>query len=140
MLDLDKFHVDEATWSKKRGTCKRCVCVSAKGYRDTIIGSIKTSVNAAKYCAKKRRNKKCRYDTSGEFVLNFQDIVDLIHLQGARCMLSGIPMDFVTHSPYQISIARIDDNKGYTKENIVMVIAVLNSGWGRWNKKEFEYF
>lgn len=67
-----------------------------------------------------------------EYTILIQDLYDLYKSQNGLCALSGIKLTYSKRnnkriSPYNISIDRIDSSKGYTKDNIHLVCASINS-------------
>ena len=109
--------------------CKKCRAKYTRDLLKTPNAYIKNILARTKYRSKK---KGFSYDLDYEF------IKDALDSQEWRCSLSGIP--FVIgegkhrHSP---SVDRIDSNKGYTKDNVRIIIDVLNTALGRLTDLEF---
>lgn len=64
-----------------------------------------------------------------EFSLNIQDLIDLWMQQNGKCAYTGKKLVFTNteHSPFQLSIDRINSSKGYVKGNIVMCSYWINN-------------
>lgn len=81
-----------------------------------------------------KRTKKGReyaYDIDQEY------IEKLYEEQGGVCAISGIEMACKTHDIYNLSIDRIDSSKGYTKENVHLVCAIINNMKNEYSMDEF---
>ena len=70
-----------------------------------------------------------------EFNINAEDIKNLYEQNNGLCALSGIKMTTDTYmtnddersiNKYNMSIDRIDSNKGYTIDNIQLICTVIN--------------
>lgn len=64
-----------------------------------------------------------------EFNLDIDFLLQLYKDQKGLCALSKIKMKtllYVGHDNYNCSIDRIDNNKGYTKDNIRLVCSIVN--------------
>ncbi len=98
-----------------------CVAVYANSIRfknKTIMINLYTS-------AKKRaKSKKMNFDLTEEFLLN------MFISQNKKCKLSNIIMEIPKYTENkkltQVSIDRIKNNKGYTKDNIQLVALGIN--------------
>ena len=55
-----------------------------------------------------------------------KDILDLIP-KDLKCPVYKVPFVFNTNSPWNLSIDRIDNNKSYTKDNVVEVSVKVNT-------------
>ncbi len=71
-----------------------------------------------------------------------KDLLDLYTSQKGLCALSGLKLTRVRRtskriSPYNISIDRIDNTKGYSKDNIQLVCSIINLMKNESTTKEF---
>lgn len=84
---------------------------------------VKATDSAEAYLKYKYRRIKSRAkERDFDFDLSVEDLLDLYKLQGGFCSLSGLPMTHSQESPdYCISVDRIDNDKGYTKDNVTLV-------------------
>lgn len=59
--------------------------------------------------------------------------------QGGRCALSRLPMTHTTdhRAPYNVSIDRRDNDKGYVPGNVRLVCHAVNSALGHWGETVF---
>ncbi len=98
----------------------------------TVNGKATSMYSSAKYTA------KCH---NLEFNLTTQWIIKKIK-QG-RCEMTGMkftleaPRKGYFHNPYSPSLDRHDQTKGYTKDNVKVVIWAYNQAKGQWNRKHF---
>lgn len=60
-----------------------------------------------------------------EFNIELKDILDLLEKQNYCCYYSGVKFDN-DKEDYTMSIDRIDSLKGYTKDNIILVLSCVN--------------
>lgn len=76
-----------------------------------------------------------------EFTITQQDVIDLWYKQNGRCALSGVPMTLThgtayNHNPTKVSIDRIDNDVGYTKENIQLITWQINCSKGTFDVEQ----
>jgi hypothetical protein len=136
-----EFYTDKF---KKSGLSSRCVLCnkdpevrlarikSKEKYRATPKGRAKSLIDGVKY----RNQSKKR--SALEKTLTIEDIFPAI--KAGQCQLTGLPFDFypakVTHkNPYSPSLDRIDSQKGYTKENVRVVLSAVNDALGEHDDK-----
>lgn len=72
------------------------------------------------YKAKWHSNKIGR-----EFTITYEYILKLLNTQNNKCALTGIQFA-ETFGPNFISIDRIDSSKGYTEDNVQLVLTLIN--------------
>ena len=116
---------------------------SFRQYVVNLIASAKThSLKIAKNSQRSKENSK--------FTLTVDDILQKIIDQKGRCAYSSIPLTYKRKGAYRVSIERINNRLGYTKENIVLICLEFNSidrssisdnatGSSQWSKTKFEY-
>lgn len=63
-----------------------------------------------------------------ELNLTVEFLVDLYGQQNGKCALSNVELQFGYNrsNPYTLSIDRIDSKKGYTTDNVQLIVAALN--------------
>ena len=85
-------------------------------------------MHQARYNAKKRGK---------EFNLTIEDLISLAKLQHNICAVSKVKMAHCRHNKWaNVSIDRIDNNKGYTPDNIRLVCSAVNSMRNRMSDEE----
>jgi len=74
--------------------------------------------------------------------LTVEDIKDIYKRQKGKCYWSGLEMkpSSVNKYPLQPSLDRIDNSKGYTKDNVVLCCLSFNLGRNSLSKEAFEEF
>lgn len=68
------------------------------------------------------RARAARYEREFDLDMNF--VRFMLEKQNNRCALSDIP--FETKGRFAFSIDRIDSSKGYTKDNVQLVLEIIN--------------
>ena len=106
--------------------CKDCSKKKVHEYRNTETGVWITVWNNLSSNSKNRKL---------ELSITKDDIKNLWEHQKGLCAITGFQMELAksqktsrarSFSPYRLSIDRIDNNIGYTKDNIRMVCAYVN--------------
>lgn len=87
-------------------------------YRNTLRGTLLYLLNFSKIHAKRRRNRT--------YTLTFDDLLSIYIKQKGRCAYTNIPLAFTGF--YQMSLDRINTNKGYEQGNVSLIIQSLNTG------------
>lgn len=106
--------------------CKECNNANTAKCHATPIGRAKRLVNDLKNQKKGKRSLL-------EKTLTIEDIIPA--LQNGKCQLTGLPFDFkpaktTYRNPYAPSLDRIDSQKGYTKNNVRIVLTSVNEALG----------
>lgn len=127
-LDISKFSKYKASQDGIQSACKSCQHQRMKLYTSTLDGYINRLFLSVKHNTIKRAKDLDVQITS-------QDIIDLHNKQNGKCALTNIKMTHIAYNTqddqhtinkYNISIDRIDSNKGYTTDNIQLVCAIIN--------------
>lgn len=71
-----------------------------------------------------------------EFTITFEFIQKLVEVQNNKCAITGIQFSDM-FGPYFISIDRIDSSKGYTEDNVQLVLARINKMKSNLNQDDF---
>lgn len=71
--------------------------------------------------------KRGAKDRNIPFKLTKEDIENLCINSNGKCALSGLPLTSERNNPMKASVDRIDSNKGYTKNNVQLVGAMVNT-------------
>ena len=121
-LNVD-FSKDSKLDSGRSYTCKDCVNQQVHEYHSTSDGCIKELVNSCKSSAK-RRGEKGRNGAS-ECTLTEEQVKEMFKKQKGLCYYYNSPLVF-TRGGDKISIERLDNTKGYTQENCVLVCQLAN--------------
>ena len=142
---------DKRQFYKKATTrCHHCDKQRKMNHRRTPRGFILNLISNAKRRCKDRVSKD--NDSRKEFNLTVQDICDKLEDQKFRCKYSGIPMILKPLEDWRCSLERIDNNKGYTKNNVALICFEFQSGdrsfgainplFGscQWSREKFQYF
>lgn len=126
--DINDFVIDTSISGGHRSQCKKMHALSMKQIKSKLENFLVLIVKNMRSNAKKRKI---------HVTINYNDIHVLYTAQNGKCALTGTVM---THTqltertedsqhilnPENISIDRIDSSKGYTKDNIQLVCAIVN--------------
>lgn len=73
--------------------------------------------------------------------ISIKDLINQFEKQNGFCYWFNKPMDLnnnlIPHHPLALSVDRIDNSLGYTKDNFVLCFRFANVGRGKWPSKEF---
>ncbi len=74
--------------------------------------------------------------------ITIEDLKELWRIQNGKCYWLGIDMSledlFVSYSPFAVSVERLDSNRGYHKDNIVLTTRFANRGRGKYDNENFK--
>ena len=77
-----------------------------------------------------------------EITITEQLLIKKFNEQDGKCFWSGLELDeqfnFIKHHPFAISVERLDNQKGYTYENIVLTRRLFNLGRMAFPENEFK--
>jgi hypothetical protein len=102
--------------------CKSCENKRKSEYRNTQKGFFMCILRNAKLNASNKYIVEAR-----SFNLTLEDINELWNKQKGLCYYSYIPMITKVCSKFKMSIQRLDDTKGYIKENVVLCCIEFNN-------------
>lgn len=87
--------------------------------RSSLRGHVQQSLGHARQRAKARDQ---------EFSLTFLQVLNMLKQQHGRCYYSGVPLEYKQlHTDWRLSIERLDNSIGYTKENCVLIAIEFNT-------------
>ena len=121
-LNVD-FSKNSKLDSGRAYTCKTCRNQQIHEYNSTFDGCIKVLLNSCKISAKSR-GEKGRIGAS-ECTLTEEQVKEMFKKQGGLCYYYKSPLEFTTGGD-KMSIERLDNAKGYTQENCVLVCQLAN--------------
>ena len=64
---------------------------------------------------------------AGQFDLSLSDLQALYDLQAGRCAYSGIPLKASGIGDWQVSVERLDNKRGYVRDNVVLICQEFQS-------------
>ena len=90
-------------------------------------------INLMSYAKSRAKQNKRKFDLDIEFLL------EMFHNQNGQCKLTGINFSLEKENdcrvdPWAISIDRVDSKLGYTKNNVMLVCAVVNFALNEWGE------
>ena len=131
------FPIGKNYKSNHRTICKHCSKIEHRERRSNhtqeqhiqeILSSSKSST--------RRRVDQGRSECS-EHTLSKDDIYEILEEQDGKCFYSGRNLVFEYNNINKISIDRIDNNKGYTRDNVKLVCWVVNQAKSNMEHDEF---
>ena len=116
--DIVQFYSDRKKIDGLESCCKQCNKNGRDKYLNTLDGYVKINFCSLKCSARKRKI---------EMDITVKDIIELYDRQKGRCALTGIDL-IISHEkiPMKLSVDRIDSSKGYSVNNIQLVVKILN--------------
>lgn len=138
--DVNDFNSCKTSTDGLASNCKKCgIKKSRKWLESDVKNFIKRAFLSCKHnCAK--RNKDL------EFCITELDVLDLYYKQEGKCALSGEKLTMISNltdgeiNDYNISIDRKDSSRGYTKDNIQLIGAIINIMKNDIDQKDFLLF
>jgi hypothetical protein len=120
-----------------KGTTKS-FSFGAKSGKDHIQWKGHGKISASRWGSIKKQAEERRLD----FLITISEAWDLYLTQQMKCALSGEPIFFGESNtcPYTASLDRIDNNKGYSLDNIQWVHTRINIMKNKFSQDEFIYF
>ena len=143
-IECDAFYAGYST------ICKKCYKERVLKCKDTLRGYLRCLVHSAKVNSSKKSSRD--NDTRTECNITLVELFDILEFQNFRCYYSGIPMTFKTNADWRCSLERLDNMRGYTKYNCVLICWEFNPshktsmakftvhGSSQWSKAKFVYF
>jgi hypothetical protein len=111
-----------------KSRCRPCDNIRRIMRVNTPRGFIIKMVGDAKRNARCRQKKRNGIDNSGDCEDDLLSLfIDIIKEQNGRCAITGIPLVYKQNHIFAVSADRIDNNKGYVKGNVKMIITPLNT-------------
>lgn len=71
------------------------------------------------------------------FSITYEDLTALYTKQGGKCALTGWELTTIAKCKNTISLDRIDNDQGYTIDNIQLVATQANIAKNKWTEEEF---
>lgn len=118
---------------QNRKICRPCGNTDRNERRNTLEGRIGTLLSNCGNHAKKMAK---RNPILGIVTITKKDLYNLYIKQHGRCFYSNTIMSTLTHSNNQMSLERLNNNKGYIKENVVLICLEYNTA-AQWSKRKF---
>jgi hypothetical protein len=126
-LNNPNFNQDRYKHNKKEYLLRRYK------WSKTIKGRMYDLLEAAK--------NRCRQNHM-KFDINLDWLINQFNKQDGKCAITKIKFTFIikhkrNFSPFNPSLHRINNNKGYTKNNVLLVCTIFNLGMNCFSKKYF---
>ena len=121
------FNLENRYGSQRPGSpCKECNRRRLRLHHRTLRGCLLQLRTSARSRAKLK---------PWNATLTFEDLLEIVKRQNGRCAYSGVPMEMcLPNSHWRISLERLNNSKGYSCENCVIVACEFNTGDGSRNR------
>lgn len=143
----DEFYASSANKLRngKNTICKSCEQERKRTYRRThIIEDLDMQLRWLIWGCKSRvKHSKRGYKKYGTVEITIDYLKQIYSLQKGLCAISGIPMTYKLgggRQPLNISVDRIDNNKGYIPGNIQLVCSHVNMMRGNLSSEDLLEF
>jgi len=104
--------------------CHDCSNKKSEFYRTTLRGFLLRLLGCSRKSNKRRETLN---NKNLEHSITLKNLCDLILKQQGRCYYSSIPLVYKSNSDWLCSIERLDNSKGYTLDNIVLICNEFNT-------------
>eukprot|EP01083_Nonionella_stella_P232739 820668_1 len=132
--------------------CRMCHTKRTTQHKSSLYGFLKHLLSNAKRSSKHRALRSTDLDDRDRFELALDDMFQMLIQQNFRCKYSNIPMTFGILRDWRISLERVDNSRGYTTDNCVLICREFNTsdwsfsaknpvcGSAQWSEEKFQYF
>ena len=108
------------TSGKPDSYCKGCQKEKSREHYRTLRGYFLTCLGNARFRAKRK---------PWNVTLTLEDLLQMVERRNGLCAYSGVPMEMcLPHSHWRMSLERLNNSKGYSSENCVLVAGEFNTG------------
>ncbi|CAE8739002.1 unnamed protein product [Polarella glacialis] len=115
----EAFNKDTRAMHGLYAYCKDCAGEKDRRHRGSLRGQAFNMIRIARQRSRVRGQ---------EFILSADDILDMLRSQGGRCYYSQVPLQYQRlHTDWRMSLERLDNSVGYTKDNSVLTAIEFNT-------------
>lgn len=115
--------------------CVDCEKTRLANYRKTPVGFFKAMIGTMQMSTTQKQ-KKGRNICTVE--ITFEDLLELYLQQDEKCYYTGIRLNLGNLVDWRCSPERLNENKGYTKDNIKLICLEFNNSNGKWTHKKIQ--
>lgn len=127
----DEHEVRETiNWNQLTKFERRSLGYSNKQHATGLYKILEQLRNSTRSSTKTRNLNGCNHEQS-EITIEY--LIEIWEKQRGRCYYLDIPLN--TEGEWQVSIERLDESKGYTKDNVVLVAQETQNAYAQWSKE-----
>jgi len=117
-------------WNQLTEFERRSLGRSNKQHATGLYKILEQLRNTTRRSTKTRILNGCNHEQS-EITIEY--LIEIWEKQHGRCYYLNIPMNI--HGEWQVSIERLDESKGYTKDNVVLTALETQNAYAQWSKE-----
>lgn len=123
---------------KRVNQCKICKREQDRIYNSGASGFLKKAISNLK----QKLKDKVKEGRDMELTIDLDTLCDMYREAEGRCHISGFPLKLTTNDKFQLSLERLNNTKGYTRENCVLVCLMFNClhPYLHWTPEKFQQF
>jgi len=140
-LSKEFFHVSKFLADGFNSHCKDCRKGTYYKRREPVQDLKRLLTERFSDLKTRTKKKRVKYDIALDFDVEY--LLELWVEQSGRCAISGIKMTsllYEGHIKTNVSIDRVDSNKGYSKSNIQLVCSIVNKMKLDMTKEELMFY
>lgn len=150
-LSKESFGIKNETKNLTRrgcsNICKQCTLIKSRNHSNKIKGTLKNALQVKITSIRKKVKTGKNYNKENIFDITYDDLLNLYNIQEGKCAISGITLTYNRSSTNighkindNLSVDRIDSNKGYTKDNVQLVCTIINMMKNDLTQEQLEYY
>ena len=137
MKSCNEFFPSSRSKHNIQYNCKICARKHTDMYKSTLKGCFHDLLSNCKSLAKKRKIRKNQFNEV-QFSLTFDHLLKIYFSQKGRCFYSNIPLKYEVGGNWRMSVARLNNDCGYTCDNVALVCTEFTGGMLKWSREKVE--
>ena len=122
-VDTTSVSLPQLEADVSRATRRPCISKACGDYHRFYTRTLRGKAKALASTARKASAKRQRTSE-----IEYTDVLEMLLKQGGRCFYSGVPLRYdQPHVDWVVSLERLDNSKGYVRDNCVLIAAEFNT-------------